>query len=53
MPKAIHDALAKAAASKGLTGDRRNAYIYVTLYNIEHGSTKHKMAQALAGKGKR
>jgi hypothetical protein len=35
MPKAIHDKLAKEAASKGLKGERKNAYIYGTLNKIE------------------
>lgn len=35
MPKKIHDKLAKEAAAKGLKGDRKNAYIYGTLREIE------------------
>ncbi len=28
MPKELHDKLARKASSKGLTGERRDAYIY-------------------------
>jgi len=35
MPKALHRKLAREASSKGLTGERRNAYIYGTLAKIE------------------
>lgn len=35
MPKKVHDALEKEANKKGLTGERKNAYIYGTLKKIE------------------
>lgn len=38
MPKKVHDKLARKAKKKGLTGDRKNAYIYSTLRKID----KHK-----------
>lgn len=31
MPKAMEDALKKAAAKRGLTGKRKDAYVYGTL----------------------
>ena len=31
MPKALHDKLAKQANKKGLTGDRKDAYVYGTM----------------------
>lgn len=40
MPKAAHEALKKQATKKGLTGKRRNAYIYGTLRKIEKGKKK-------------
>ena len=41
MPKKAHAALKKSAKKKGLTGDRRNAFIYGTL-NKKAKSTKKK-----------
>jgi len=35
MPKELHDKLEKEADEKGLTGDRKNAYIYGTMAKIE------------------
>lgn len=35
MPKAVHDRLLKEARKKGLTGKRKNAYVYGTLQRIE------------------
>jgi hypothetical protein len=31
MPKALEDKLKREAAAKGLTGDRKNAFVYGTL----------------------
>jgi hypothetical protein len=31
MPKKMHDALARQAKKKGLTGERRDAYVYGTM----------------------
>lgn len=31
MPKALEDKLRKQAAKEGITGDRRNAYVYGTM----------------------
>jgi hypothetical protein len=31
MPKKMHDALARQAAKKGLTGKRKDAYVYGTM----------------------
>jgi len=37
MPKKIHDKLKKTAKKKGLTGKRRDKYIYSTLNKIKKG----------------
>lgn len=34
MPKALEQKLSKEAASKGMKGKRKNAYIYGTLRNL-------------------
>jgi hypothetical protein len=34
MPKKMEKALKKAAAKKGLTGERKNAYIYGTMQKL-------------------
>lgn len=39
MPKPLHDALARKADKMGLTGERRNAFIYGTMNNIEKNKT--------------
>lgn len=31
MPKELHDKLARQAKSQGLTGDRKDAYVYGTM----------------------
>lgn len=43
MPKALEDALARAAAKKGFKGKRKARYIYGTLYNKGYpvGKDKH------------
>lgn len=40
MPKALHDRLAREANKKGLTGSRRNAYIYGVLRRIDKRKKK-------------
>lgn len=35
MPKELHNKLAKQANKAGLTGDRKNAYIYGTMSRIQ------------------
>ena len=35
MPKKIHNQLNKQASKKGLTGKRKDAYVYGTLQKIE------------------
>jgi hypothetical protein len=35
MPKALHQKLARQAAKKGLTGKRKDAYVYGTMQKIE------------------
>lgn len=37
MPKALHRKLARTAKKRGYGKERSNAYIYGTLYNVEHG----------------
>ncbi len=41
MPKAMHDALARQAKKKGLTGERKNAYIYGTMAKQEKKKRAH------------
>lgn len=40
MPKKMHDRLVREAAKKGLTGRRRDAYVYGTMAKME--ARKHK-----------
>jgi len=42
MPKKLHDALKRSARKKGLTGKRRDAYIYGTLSKHEKRKKKGK-----------
>lgn len=35
MPKKLHDALARQANRKGLTGKRKAAYVYGTMNKVE------------------
>lgn len=42
MPKALERKLMKEVKKKGLTGDRRDAYIYGTLSKIEKKSHERK-----------
>lgn len=43
MPKELHDRLARQARSKGLKGDRFNAYVYGTMDKIEKKKKKHRI----------
>lgn len=40
MPKAMHRALARQAAKKGLTGKRKDAYVYGTMAKQKKESRK-------------
>ena len=40
MPKKLHTALKKSAKKKGLTGDRKNAFIYGTLNKTKKSKKK-------------
>ena len=40
MPRIVERRLAREADRKGLTGDRRKAYIYGTMSRIEQGKKK-------------
>jgi hypothetical protein len=44
MPKKLHAALTREAAKKGLTGERKDRYVYGTMAKIEKakGSSKGK-----------
>lgn len=42
MPKALHRKLARKATAKGLKGKSRDAYIYGTLYKVEHPKKKKR-----------
>jgi len=35
MPKKVENALKKEAAKKGITGERKNAYVYGTMQKME------------------
>lgn len=35
MPKVLHDKLERLAAKKGLTGERKDRYVYGTMAKIE------------------
>lgn len=37
MPKKLHDALARQAKKKGLTGERKDRYVYGTLQKHKKG----------------
>lgn len=56
MPKALHDKLAKQAAKAGLSGERKDAYVYGTMRKTgwePEREKKHKAAatsKALRGK---
>lgn len=40
MPKALHEKLSREADEKGLTGKRKDAYVYGTLAKIEKRARK-------------
>lgn len=40
MPKALHSKLARQAAAKGYSGERKDRYVYGTLNKIEHRKKK-------------
>lgn len=42
MPKKVENALKKEATKKGLTGERKNAYVYGTLAKIDKKKGKKK-----------
>lgn len=42
MPKKVHDKLKRQAEKKGLTGERKKAYIHGTLQKIENKKGKPK-----------
>ena len=42
MPKALHRKLEREATKKGLTGERRDAYVYGTLYKAKAGKKKKR-----------
>jgi hypothetical protein len=42
MPKALEKKLAKQAAKKGLTGARKNAYVYGTMQKVTSWKPKKK-----------
>lgn len=41
MPKEVHNRLVREANKKGLTGERKNAYVYGTLNRIEKGMARN------------
>jgi hypothetical protein len=42
MPKALHDKLEREARKKGLTGERKDAYVYGTMAKIENRKKRKK-----------
>ncbi len=42
MPKKLHDKLEREAEKKGLTGKRKDAYVYGTLTKIEEAQKRKK-----------
>jgi hypothetical protein len=42
MPAALHRKLARQATKRGLSGERRNAYVYGTLAKVESKKKKKK-----------
>lgn len=42
MPKAMHEALERAATKKGLTGERRDRFVFGTLQKRGHMKKKGK-----------
>jgi len=44
MPKKLHSKLSKAASRKGMTGERKKAYVYGTLSKVKKkaGSRKNR-----------
>lgn len=42
MPKALHRKLAKQATKQGLTGERKDAYIYGTMKKVESAKKKKR-----------
>lgn len=42
MPKALHSKLEKTAKKKGLTGKRKDAYVYGTMSKVEKAKKKGK-----------
>lgn len=43
MPKKLHAKLARQATSRGLTGRRKDAYIYSTLRRVEVAKQRKKV----------
>jgi len=48
MPKALHDKLAKQATKKGLSGDRKDAYVYGTMRQTGWEPEREKKRKASA-----
>lgn len=45
MPKAEHEKLERLAKKKGLSGERKDAYVYGTLNKIEKARKKKRKAK--------
>ena len=45
MPKELHDKLARLAKKRGLTGERRDAYVYGTMNRLKK-TTNREIKQA-------
>lgn len=42
MPKKAHEALEREARKKGLTGDRKDRYVYGTLQRLQKGKSQKR-----------
>lgn len=52
MPKKLHAELEKRAREMGLTGERKDAYVYGTMQKVEkdmHGKKKGKKKSMMGG----
>ena len=52
MPKEMHRALEARAKKMGLTGDRKDAYVYGTMRKVEMHGKKKKPKSMMNGSGK-
>ena len=53
MPKELHDKLERQAEKMGLSGERKDAYVYGTMRKVEemHGNKKKSKKKSMMGGG--